>query len=364
MVLRYPLIIKIGIPVFLLLIILLHVIRRKVKYKGGKKVANTRFAKNLPEYRAVWLRYRLFSILAELGLIAAGVATLVLLARPAEVEKVVSGTKQRDIFLCLDVSYSICDLNYELVDNLKDVVANMSDEKFGISIFNTSTVLYVPMTDDYDFINQKLDELKVYFEKQREYMHLYYGDKLSPDAYERMSELEDELEYYDAGTLVNNYRKGSSLIGEGLASCMFSFPRLNEEDRTRVIIFSTDNEQSAFGKPLVELDEATDLCKKYGITVFSIYPTEDYRDSFLISENAYAKNKENLKYAVEKTGGQQYEASDQLPASQVIKSIQSQQVLEVENISIRKVTDKPFAAFIVLFSGLLLMAFAGVMLKI
>ncbi len=364
MVLRYPLVLKIGIPAFILVVILLFVIKRKIHYKGGKRVANTRFVKNLPEYRSIWIRYRIIGILAILGLLVSSFSTLVLISRPSKVEKVVSGTKQRDIFLCLDVSYSICDLNYDLVDNLKDVVANMSDEKFGISIFNTSTVLYVPMTDDYDFINQKLDELKVYFEKQKEYMHLYYGDRSSPDAYARMEQLEEELEYYDAGTLVNNYRKGSSLIGEGLASCMFSFPRLNEEDRTRVIIFSTDNEQSAFNKPLLELDEATDLCSKYGITVFSIYPTEDYRDSFLISDNAYAKNKENLRAAVEKTGGQQYEASDQLPASQIIKSIQSQQVLEVENITIRKVTDRPFVPFVCLFSGLLLMAVAGVLMKL
>ena len=47
------------------------------------------------------------------------------------------------------------------------------------------------------------------------------------DEYDDFKAMQEELEYYDAGTLVNNMSKGSSLIGEGLASCMYSFPRLD-----------------------------------------------------------------------------------------------------------------------------------------
>ena len=84
------------------------------------------------------------------------IASLILIARPVKTETVSNGTKKRDIYLNLDVSYSICYLNYDLVDNLEDVVRSLDGDRFGISIYNTSTVLYVPMTDDYDFIIRKL----------------------------------------------------------------------------------------------------------------------------------------------------------------------------------------------------------------
>jgi hypothetical protein len=50
----------------------------------------------------------------------------------------------------MDVSYSLYELNAELVDSLEDVVAGLDGDRFGVCIYNTSTVLYVPMTDDYD----------------------------------------------------------------------------------------------------------------------------------------------------------------------------------------------------------------------
>ena len=221
MALKHPLILTAGIPLLILLFILMHRLRKKTSYAGGLRAANTRFAAALPEYRRLRKIQLAGTVLLEGFLILALLCTLVLAARPYRTQTVSSGTKKRDIFLCMDVSYSIYNLNYALVDSLEEVVKGLEGDRVGISIFNTSTVLYVPMTDDYDFVIEKLEELKEYFRLQKIYMDRY-GDAVSiPDEeWEEYYELWEQLEFYDAGTLINNRIKGSSLIGEGLASCL------------------------------------------------------------------------------------------------------------------------------------------------
>lgn len=364
MAIKYPLLLKIGIPVVIVAFVLLHVIKKKTKYKGGVRAANTAFARRLPEYKRYKDIQLFLRVAMEFCIMVAIIATLVLLARPVKTEAVSNGTKKRDIYLNLDVSYSICYLNYDLVDALEDVVKGLDGDRFGITIYNTSTVLYVPMTDDYDFIIRKLEELKDYFALQKEYMTLLYSEGYGADDfdYDRMYELEDALEYYDAGTLVNNYKKGSSLIGEGLASCLYSFPHLDDESRTRIIIMSTDNAERRIGRPLVELDEASDLCAKNDVTIFGLFPNEDnfeitndYNDDY----NALARD---MKANVEKTGGVFYMQSDSLPVKDIVKDIQSQKVMEVNEITITKVVDKPVVPAIILLLSILLLIIMGAMI--
>ena len=358
MALKYPLILKIGIPVLIVAVVLLHVLKQKTKYKGGVRAANTSFVRKLPEYRKYYLTQKVLRAAMEFCIVVAVITTLVLMARPVKTETVSNGTKKRDIYLNLDVSYSICYLNYDLVDSLQDVVKSLDGDRFGITIYNTSTVLYVPMTDDYDFILRKLDDLKVYFQLQKEYMDLYNRYDLTDDEWDRFYDLQDELEFYDAGTLINNYQKGSSLIGEGLASCLYSFPHLDDEDRTRVIIMSTDNAQENLGRPLVELDEASDLCKKNGVTVFGIFPNEEV---FKITNNYdYDGLVREMKECVEKTGGVFYKQSDSLPVRDIVKDIQSQKVMEVNEITITKVVDQPMVPARILVITIILLIIIGV----
>jgi|UPI00054FFC7E hypothetical protein len=358
MALKYPLITKIGIPVLIALVIVFHVIRRKYKFKGGVRVANTSYARNLPEYKTYKNVHGFLKIVMEFSIIIAIVASLFLMARPVKTETVSNGTKKRDIYLCLDVSYSICYLNYDLVDSLKEVVKGLDGDRFGITIYNTSTVLYVPMTDDYDFILKKLDDLKTYFELQREYVENYwnvYYYQLD----ERYYELSELLSYYDAGTLVNNYTKGSSLIGEGLASALFSFPHLDDENRTRIIIMSTDNAQEALSKPLVELDEASDMCKNNGVTIFGIFPNEQVFTRLNDYSKDYDKLAREMKEDVEKTGGAFYKQTDTVTVKDIVNDIQSQKVMEVNEITINKVVDKPAIPAIILCIAIILLLISG-----
>ena len=358
MALKYPLILKIGIPVLIVAVVLLHVLKQKTKYKGGVRAANTSFVRKLPEYRKYYVAQKALRAAMEFCIIVAVITTLVLMARPVKTETVSNGTKKRDIYLNLDVSYSICYLNYDLVDSLQDVVKSLDGDRFGITIYNTSTVLYVPMTDDYDFILRKLEDLKVYFELQKEYMDFYSRYDLTEEEWDRFYELQAELEYYDAGTLINNYQKGSSLIGEGLASCLYSFPHLDDEDRTRVIIMSTDNAQENLGKPLVELDEASDLCKKNDVTVFGIFPNEEVFK--ITNDNDYDSLQREMKECVEKTGGVFYKQSESLPVRDIVKDIQSQKVMEVNEITITKVVDQPMVPARILVITIILLIIIGV----
>lgn len=362
MALKHPLILTAGIPLLILLFILMHRLRKKTSYAGGLRAANTRFAAALPEYRRLRKIQLAGTVLLEGFLILALLCTLVLAARPYRTQTVSSGTKKRDIFLCMDVSYSIYNLNYALVDSLEEVVKGLEGDRFGISIFNTSTVLYVPMTDDYDFVIEKLEELKEYFRLQKIYMDRY-GDAVSiPDEeWEEYYELWEQLEFYDAGTLINNRIKGSSLIGEGLASCLYSFPRFEKEARTRVVILSTDNAQEARTKPLLELNEAAQLCRKNDVTVFGIFPNKDSFDH--TGSTDYQTDLEGLEEAAGLTGGVCYRESETLSVEDIVRNIQKQEAMIVQEITIVRETDQPQIPAVLLAASLAGMFACGFILR-
>jgi len=358
MVLKYPLFLKIGIPVLVLLIAALLWFGRRKKYSSGRKVANTSFFRKLPEYSDRRRIRLLLTVLLVICIAGSMVMALILAARPYTTEKTSNGVKKRDIFLCLDVSYSICYLNYDLVQSLEDVVAGLSGDRFGITIFNTSSVLYVPMTDDYEFIISRLEELKEYFRLQK----IYQSDEFSYNFDEEYYKTMETLEYYDSGTLVNNYSKGSSLIGEGLASCVYSFPRLAKEDRTRVIIMATDNAEMALQTPLIELDGAVDLCKKNHITMFGLFPDKDTYS--LGSVSGYEQNLRDFENGVESTGGVFYQQSKTLTVEDIVKDIQKQEAMMVDELIITREVDRPVPFIIALIVFMSLSVVTGVVLRL
>jgi hypothetical protein len=237
-------------------------------------------------------------------------------------------------------------------------VAGLSGDRFGITIFNTSSVLYVPMTDDYDFIISRLEELKEYFRLQK----IFQSDDFNYDFSDDYYKMTEKLEYFDAGTLVNNYSKGSSLIGEGLASCVYSFPRLAKEDRTRVIIMATDNAQMALSKPLIELDGAVDLCNKNHITMFGLFPDQDTYS--LGTMTGYQQNLQDFERAVEKTGGVFYQQSKTLTVDDIVRDIQKQEAMMVDELIIKREVDRPVPFIIMLLSFLAVSIATGVVLRL
>ncbi|WP_026653491.1 vWA domain-containing protein [Butyrivibrio proteoclasticus] len=368
MELMYGIIIVIGIILTAIVSLVFVILGRKKTeaYKNGIKASNTARIKSSQLYKKLVLKYTVCKIILVVTLILSIVGSLVLAARPYKTEEVETGVKKRDIILCLDVSYSLYELNAEITEYLKNVVRGLQGDRFGISIFNTTSVTYVPLTDDYDYVLDRLDELGEYFALQKElydkYLNKYdYYSEMSDETYEAYLELVEQLDYFDAGTLYNSSTKGSSLVGEGLGTALYTFPYLEDSERTRVIIMCTDNELNAFKKQIMDLDDAAKYCAKNKVTVFGVFPSEE--DFYLPEEYDYSSCLKEFKSAVETTGGKFYVRSEDQSVEEIVKDIQKQEAMLVKVVVSKQNKDLPETYFIVLLICLACTCVAGLVLQ-
>ena len=359
-------IVPVGIIVLLVMLLLFFFLRKKWKdqYRDGLKAAKTKRVTESKLYNTLKREYALLRSIMVICLSISFVAALFLIARTFKRDDISSQVKKRDIILCLDVSYSLYELNYEVVDCLKEVVKGLEGDRIGVNIFNTSTVTYVPLTDDYDYVNQKLDELAVYFELQKKYMEEYDDFEFDMDdeeSYEAYMDLMYELDYYDGGTLYNSGLKGSSLIGEGLGTALYSFPQLGDSERTRVIIMCTDNELNEFKPQIMTLQEAATACKKSSVKVYGIFPREEifYEPEW----NDYGECLGEFQGAVESTGGLCYVRTENRSVSEIVNDIQKQEALAVKVVVSKQIVDLPMVPFLIMLICLALGCSAGMVLQ-
>lgn len=329
MELKYPIILIIGI--FLILGAFFLPKRKKEKYEQGIKIANTEFIKETPYFQKQWKKYQWMIRLIKLFTLISLGSALFLLTRPTKITENNPEQYNRDIILCMDVSASVNELNYEIVDTIKNTVSSLKGERFGIAAFNSSTSTLVPLTDDYEYVLTMLDRLKIALDltNKRDYdYHDDYGN------------------YYDynalltGGTVEGDMSRGSSLIGEGLASCMYHFPNL-EEDRTKIILFSTDN--SLAGTPLLTLEEAALLAKKNQVIVYGIE-----------TKNINSKDHEGFASAMNITGGKLY-SSEKESTEKIVSEIEktSKSLIKTKPQIVKK--DIPIIPFLILSISLFLL---------
>lgn len=330
-----------------------------LKRKGGKqitlRVANTERLKNNPIYKKNMQQARIFRILSTCGIILALIASLFLTARPFRRESLKDTVSRRDIFLCIDLSSSNSAGVRELTEEFGRTIEGLEGDRIGISLFNTSSIRYVPMTDDYDFALRRLDALTEYLaaeeEFERDFANKYESVYDIPDSErERYDELNRTLSSFDQGITAGYEIKGTSAVGEGLASCLFSFPELNTEKRTRIIIFLTDNHEELLDAPLVTLEESARMCQTDEVTVFGIYPGNGQDSADAASEMS------GMKSAVELTGGTFYESGTSLTAQEILADIASKEIETTDTVTAVPDTDTPFFWFCVLIAGFLLIA--------
>lgn len=323
MELMYPFIIYASIPIILILLFL-KIKKKNIPYSKGKKVANTKYIKKLEYYKERIKKYKALINLLKIVCVICIVISIIMIARPVKVETDESIQYNRDIFLCMDASMSVNELNEKLVENFKDIVRKLQEERFGITIFNTSSTLLVPLTDDYDSVCDVLDTLKKSFNANNSYT-------TQSDLYIK--------NYIFCGTLVGNEQRGSSLIGTGLASCIYNFPNL-EEDRTRIIIFSTDNDLA--GDEIVTLEKAAQLAKNKNITIYAVAPASITND-----------NKNKLQKATETTGGKLYIEENTNTVQSIVSNIEEQEKKLIKGKKETKKTDKPQIPFVTLLISFL-----------
>lgn len=308
MELKYQAILYIGIVVIVILAALTFV--RKSGYKDGKKISSMYGVEQSAYFQKKMRIYKVMRGIMAVTLLAAILLSFILLARPYTISKEKQDEYKRDIILCMDISSSVDELNKSLVGRLQDTVSQLKGERFGIVIFNTSGVMICPLTDDYEYVQQILDEIK--------------------NSIGAASDMDSDLDlewmykmhYLLDGTLVGNEERGSSLIGDGLATAACDFPDLGE-DRTRIVILSTDNDLA--GTPVFTMDAAADLCVDKKVTVYGIG-----------TNNMSDDNMENMKSAVNKTGGKFYVQEESGTMDGIVDDISKQAKSLVKGKAITK----------------------------
>jgi len=322
--------IYIGI-IFVIAFVILYILLRKNSggFKGGTRIANISLMEEDPYFEKKYLFYKFVSAMILAFLMVAIIAASVLLSRPYTSKKVTKNKYCRDIILCLDVSTSVDNLNMHLVDELKDVVANLQGERVGIVIFNTSPVLITPLTDDYEYVIEQLETIKLAL-KERNKISSYFDTS-------------DDYFFYDSyissGTLIGNVERGSSLIGDGLASCINCFTG-EEVARTKIVIFCTDNDPN--GEGYADITRAAQMCADNKITVYGVGTKEMY--SYRMDE---------MEEAVKLTGGKFYLEEESGSFKDIVESIESSSANKVKGKSYVVETDQPKAAFVILIISIL-----------
>ena len=327
------------------------IMRKKPDVSRSLRAANTRRLKEHPLYKRKMLEARIFRLLTIAGMIIALVAAVFLTSRPYKSERVQDTVSRRDIFLCVDSSSSNYSGVKELVQEFREIVAGLDGDRIGISLFNTSSIQYVPMTDDYEFALRRLDALEGYLTAQEEFMTDYAQKYDSvyeiPDSERgRYEELNRIMASFDSGVTAGYELKGTSAIGEGLASCLFSFPELADEERTRIIIFVTDNRPELLDAPLVTLMDAAEMCAFDKVKVLGICPVSD----------AGGGNVSEMREAAELTDGKFYEPGTALTAQMILDDIKAIENRETRTTTATVESDAPQFWFIVLAAGFAVIA--------
>lgn len=324
MELKYPIIIVICI---IIIVYILFIYKAKINNSEKRIVANTDYIKLHEMYQQKLKQYSVAKKNLIILFTVSALLSSILIARPNSETKIESQIGYRDIMISMDISASVNELNMQIIEELKEVINNLEGDRVGINMFNTSNSLIVPLTNDYKYVIDVLDELKesCSLNTLENYLDIIqYDDELFYSKY-----------YITAGTLYQNETRGSSLIAEGLVSALYNFPDLEDKERSRIIIFTTDNDLN--GEPLVTLSDAASLVKKHDVSLYVIVP------DFTTDED-----KIEMEDATKIANGNFYVSGNEENAKSIVKEIEEKEIIADENEEVKLVVDKPEILFILL----------------
>ena len=286
-------------------------------------ISNTKYLKELPYYKELIRKYKFIKILINASCIISIIVSFILIARPLKIETSDKLQQNRDIFLCLDVSGSMTKVDKELVVKLKKIVSGLKDDRVGIVIFDNSPVVLMPLTDDYEYVNTVLEILEKSFDGNFNY---------SLNSNE--SDEEEYMKQYISGYIYEGTREGegSSLIGTGLAACLSSFSN-TEEQRTRIVLFATDNQ--VMGTEIISIEDAVSLAKEKRISVYGLEPRR-------------VNEEEKFNSLLQLTGGSLYKAEDVSAVDSIVDKIEKTEKNKLEGQKQTTKIDKPQIFFIIL----------------
>jgi hypothetical protein len=309
------------VPVLAAIIVLTRRTRRRRASDVAVPVAHTGRLTRLPGFVAAVSRMRAATVAATvlIGVLAATAALLA--ARPIVTTTEKPETFTRDVVLCLDVSGSMTDVDIDVLARFTSLSEGFEGERLALVIFNSSAAQVFPLTDDYDYIAEQLETVR--------------------------SSLDGTGNFSDAfgGTLTG---EGASLIGDGLASCVLTFDRTDEQ-RSRSVVLATDNDIN--GTPIMTLDEAGSFAASRGVRVYGIDPS--------VSAPGESEDSAEFQRVVDSTDGEYFvlESAETVPT--IVDSIEATEAALVDSEPKTIVSDQPTLLTVlalVLLAGLLVVA--------
>ncbi|MFT3887457.1 MAG: VWA domain-containing protein [Arachnia sp.] len=225
----------------LLLVGAIALVRRPAARRdAGAPISGADRLRSLPRFRALAARRARALLVQVAGLSLAATGALLAVARPVEPLSSAERTTNRDIVLCLDVSGSMAEVDRQVVDAYLALAQRLDGQRIAFVAFDASAVTVFPLTDDAAFITEQLTEAKGWLD-----------GRVVP------------------GTEIG---EGTSLIGDGLTSCLSRFD-VPEENRSRTVVLATDNQVA--GRPLFTLDQAVGRAVERNALVYGIAPADN-----------------------------------------------------------------------------------------
>ena len=297
-------------------------------------VANTAALRRLPAFQRERSRTLWTAVLAGAALVALGVSAAVSAGAPVKRHVEHPQLASRDIVLCLDASGSMLPFDGQILRSFQDMAEHFDGERLALQLWSAQTVTRFPLTDDYELVNAVLAEAAGLIDSG------YLGPE--GDYVLVTHELADYLEGIEAP----GGEKISSLVGDGLATCVMGFDA-TDADRSRTIVLATDNE--VMGEQIYSLAEAVEFATSRNVDIIALYPSEG---GVLTAEG------EQLRSVVQGAGGDFYDASDPSVVPQIVDKIAADQLAEVGEDAQVVETTVPKTALLWLAGSLL--AFLGV----
>lgn len=307
-------------PWFLLLIGLLIVgliwgiaYGRSRRDSGFKLVSNSEYLDALPAYQRWARRYRWLQLSLIVTLLASAIGATFAAARPISYEVHDDRIGTRDIVLCLDVSGSMLPFNEEIVDNFLTLLDGFSGERIALTVFNSTSRVVFPLTDDYTMIRSELEEVRGATQAALALENVTSSNATAQD-WANLA----RWERFAAGTI--DIEHASSLVPDGLATCALQFDDQATE-RSRSVILATDNE--VFGDAIYSLDQAGKLVQSREASLFSLYAHDPRYGSAPGAEQEY-------RTVTAAVSGRFFPVEDPRAVDSILEEVRTQQIIDLD----------------------------------
>lgn len=304
---------------------------RRAMRRSPVVVANSSYLDRLPSFVRAQRTAR-FVRAGQVGIAVIGVVAASVLSGRIATERIETPDfATRDIVLCLDVSGSMYEYDTEILESFAELVDSFEGERVALSIFNSTSRTVFPLTNDYDLIQRELMEGAEAIDFDE------FGYRLGNQSYD-----EDKVRrYVDFVDGTRGIPDEASVIPDGLASCGQLFDQA-EQDRSRSIIFATDNEVN--GEPIFTLQEAVDGVTARDIDLYTFFP-----GAFECGPECL----EELETTTEDNDGELYQSSDPDAIPSILNDIQRTQAVAMGSAPTVVRTDHPTTGFVLTFLSLI-----------